>query len=414
MPERVDGDRLWADVEQLAVLTDPALPYTRRSFSDLFLAGRDFLAQRMTDAGLTVAIDAGGNLVGRREGTEPGLAPIVTGSHSDTVPGGGRFDGIAGVLAGIEVARALRDAGVLLRHPLEIIDFLAEEPSGFGTSCIGSRALAGALSPAMLAATSPSGETLASGIGRVGGDATLLVAPLRGSGSVAGFFELHIEQGPVLESRGIPIGIVTDIVGIARFDLVVTGKADHAGTTPMPLRRDALVGAARIVDALYRDAGAVAKGAVYLVATTGRIEVAPNASNVVPARAALTVEIRSNDDGIRDAFAADFAARARALTDALGLGLELTEVSRSPATMCGAGIQQAIAAACRDLAQDFLAMPSGAGHDAVYMAKLGPSGMIFIPCLDGRSHAAEEWTEPAQLAAGAAVLRAAIERYDQA
>ena len=251
----LDADRLWADIMALADITEPERPYTRRSFSPLFLKGRTRLAERFTEAGLSVRIDAAGNLIGRREGKNPASGVIAVGSHSDTVPSGGRFDGIAGVAAGLEVARALRDASVRLDHTLEVIDFLAEEPSDYGLSCIGSRGMAGALDAKMLDMTEPHGETLRAALRRVGGNPDCFTSARRND--IKAFLELHIEQGIVLESRSLDVGIVTSIAGIRRIEITFEGAADHAGTTPMTLRRDALVAAANTVVTVRRVADAI-------------------------------------------------------------------------------------------------------------------------------------------------------------
>ncbi|MCA3822802.1 MAG: hydantoinase/carbamoylase family amidase, partial [Burkholderia sp.] len=234
----LNAERLNARVEQLARFTRPDVPWTRRAFSPLFTEARAWLAAQFAEAGLAVSMDAGGNLIGRREGSGRCTKPLVTGSHCDTVVGGGRFDGIIGVLAGIEVAHTLNEQGVVLDHPFEVIDFLSEEPSDYGISCVGSRALSGVLDAGMLRATNAEGETVDEALRRIGGNPDALHEPLRAPGSTAAFVELHIEQGPVLETRGLPIGVVTNIVGIRRVLITVTGQPDHAGTTPMDIRRD--------------------------------------------------------------------------------------------------------------------------------------------------------------------------------
>src|SRR5580692_2582101 len=246
----LDADRLWSDVMALAEITDPARPYTRRSFTALFLKGRDFLAQRFAEAGLTARIDTAGNLIGRLEGRNPSLGVIAIGSHSDTVPSGGRFDGIAGVATALEVVRSLRDSGARLDHTIEVIDFLAEEPSEYGLSCVGSRGMTGSLDAHMLDLTEPGGEKLRDALRRVGGDPDCLEQARRDD--IRAFLELHIEQGIVLESRSLDVGIVTSIVGIRRSEIVFQGEADHAGTTPMALRHDALVAAAHTVGSVRR------------------------------------------------------------------------------------------------------------------------------------------------------------------
>src|SRR5271156_4546762 len=251
----INADRLWSRIEALSRITDPAKPWTRRSFDANFTKGRTWLEAEFKAAGLSVAVDSGGNLIGRREGSRGGSGALVSGSHSDTVPAGGRFDGMLGLLAALEAAQSIQEQQVALSHPLEVVDFLAEEPSEFGLSCIGSRSWAGVLTESDLARRLPSNLTLASAIDSVGGRAERLRRPIRDHDSVAAYVELHIEQGLVVAERNAEIGIVTALVGIRRHEITVEGRADHAGTTPMSLRRDALVGAAdfiRAVDQLAR------------------------------------------------------------------------------------------------------------------------------------------------------------------
>src|SRR5690606_2338170 len=290
---QIDADRLWKRVETLARFTDPQRPWTRRAFTPLHQQSREWLAQSMQEAGMQVELDAAGNLVGRRDGLRP-LPPLMTGSHCDTVVDGGRFDGIIGVLAGIEIAHAMNDAGVHFDHPFEVVDFLSEEPSDYGISCVGSRGMVGLLDSAMLASPDPQGETLAQGMRRIGAAPDRLTTPLRDQGAVAAFLELHIEQGPVLESRGLPVGVVSHIVGIRRVAITVQGRPDHAGTTPMDLRQDALAGAAQLISEARLRAASLAGKPSYVVATVGRIEMSPNVPNAVPGRVDMVLEVRSD------------------------------------------------------------------------------------------------------------------------
>ncbi len=409
----LDADRLWARVEALSRFTLPDVPWTRRAFSPLFDEARAWLRGEFEAAGLATRVDAGGNLIGTRAGRDAARKPIATGSHCDTVMAGGRFDGIIGVLAGIEVAHTLQDHGIELAHPFEVIDFLSEEPSDYGISCVGSRALSGQLSADMLAARNPDGETLAQGIARVGGDPAALHAPLRGAGGTAAFVELHIEQGPVLESRNLPIGVVTNIVGIRRVQIVVQGQPDHAGTTPMDIRRDALVGAARIIDAASRQASAASGNPHYVVATVGRLSMTPNAANAVPGRVELTLEMRSDSNAVLDTFPETLMAGVADDLKALRLTAGFTPLSRAQPTDCSPLVMDAVKAAADQLGYASMRLPSGAGHDAVYMAPTGPIGMIFIPCLNGRSHCPEEWIEPAQLLDGTRVLYQSVLELDR-
>lgn len=405
--------RLWRLVEDLSTMTRPGQPWTRRAFSELFMESRVWLRQQFEAAGLTVTLDAGGNLVGRREGRNPAARPLMTGSHCDTVLSGGRYDGIIGVLAGIEIAHALNEQGVVLDHPFEVVDFLSEEPSDYGVSCVGSRAMAGLLSAAMLQEKNEHGETLAQGIARIGGRPEELGCALRTPGSTAAMVELHIEQGPVLESQGLPIGVVTNIVGICRHRVTVIGRPDHAGTTPMDIRRDALVGAAKLISAVDRKARTFLGGTDYLVATIGHLVLTPNASNAVPGSVEMMLEVRSDRQPILDVFSEELLTAIEPELKALGLELRHSRVSQAAPTDCDEGVMQAIDDAAAALGYASRRMPSGAGHDAVYLAKTGPVGMVFIPCLNGRSHCPEESITPEQLLDGTRVLCQTLLTLDQ-
>ncbi|MDT4831341.1 N-carbamoyl-L-amino acid hydrolase [compost metagenome] len=410
----LNAERLWARVETLAGFTLPDVPWTRRAFSPEFAQARAWLRQEFEAAGLATRLDAGGNLIGTLAGRDPARKPISTGSHCDTVMSGGRFDGIIGVLAGIEVAHSLREHGIQLEHPFEVIDFLSEEPSDYGPSCVGSRAFSGKLDASMLAARNPQGETLAEGIARIGGDPAALNAPLRGAGETAAFVELHIEQGPVLESRQLPVGVVTNIVGIRRVQITVEGQPDHAGTTPMDIRRDALVGAARIIDVANRQASALSGNPHYVVATVGRLTLTPNAANAVPGRVEMVLEVRSDSNAVLDGFPETLMEGVAEGLKALRLNASVAPVSRALPTDCSPLVMDAVEVAAGQLGYASMRLPSGAGHDAVYMAPTGPIGMIFIPCLNGRSHCPEEWIEPAQLLDGSRVLYQTVMELDRA
>lgn len=408
----IDQDRLWRRIEALSAITDPERPWTRRSFTPRFLEGREWLAAEFREAGLETELDAAGNLIGRLTGADPSLKPILIGSHSDTVPSGGRYDGILGVLAALEVAQSFSERGDRLRHTLEVVDFLAEEPSEFGLSCIGSRALAGTLTDEHLALTRPDGMTLREGIGFVGGRPAELASVKRPSDGIAAYVEVHIEQGRVLENERIPIGIVTDIVGIRRERIIVTGRADHAGATPMPLRADALVGAAKLIEAAYKRALATSRDNQPLVATFGRIEVSPNASNAVPGEAVMTLEVRSGNEAAVKAFGEALVRDLRPALEDLRLTIAVEPISHVAPTACAPEVRTAIANASASLGLATRDLPSGAGHDGVHIAHIGTVGMIFVPCLEGRSHAPEESITPDQAGDGARVLAETVRLLD--
>ncbi len=409
----IDEKRLWADHEALARLTDPERPFTRRSFSPLFSEGRAWLERRFWDAGLDTRIDAGGNLIGRLQGADPGAGTLMTGSHSDTVPAGGKFDGISGVLAGLEVARCLAARRRPLRHSFELVDFLAEEASDCGVSCVGSRAMTGLLDDSLLAQIFPDGRTLAQALETLGGDPHALAEALRDD--IRAFLELHIEQGPVLERAGTAIGVVSAIVGITRIEVVFEGKSGHAGTVPMEGRRDALAAAAALVGWVKESATGIARAAAgHFVATAGVLQVEPNAPNVVPARARLVVDARSEDKGRVERFVEALRAECRAA--AASQNVDLTRfglISDSLPVTCDARLRQAIARSAHRLGLSSMPMASGAGHDTSFLARICPAAMVFVPCREGLSHHADEWAEPADLAAGATVLMETIETIDR-
>lgn len=389
----VDPQRIAADLEALALLTEPDRPWTRRAFSPMFLKGRDWLTRRMHEAGLETRIDAAGNLIGRRAGRRPGSGTLMIGSHSDTVPDGGRFDGVAGVVAGLEIARALTDAGRELDHDLEIVDFLAEEVSIFGVSCIGSRAMTGQIPADWLERTS-AGRTLDAAMREVGGDPDAFGQ----RDDIAGFLELHIEQGPILETSGDQVGIVTAIAGISRIAVSLVGRADHAGTTPMTLRDDALVSAAELVLAIRDKALELASGPGHFTATVGEFSIMPGAANVVPSSADLLIDARASER-------ADMQVFLSWLQDSVAAaGGSATVISDNPPCPCDPRLCDALDAAAERLGGRHRRMVSGAGHDTAWISKVAPAAMIFVPCKDGRSHSADEWAEADDIALGTAVL----------
>lgn len=408
----IDADRLWADLMELAAITDQSRPYTRRSFTPTFTRGRAWLERKFREAGLSTRIDAAGNLIGRVGGRSPDLGVIAIGSHSDTVPSGGRFDGIAGVLAGLEIARAFQ-AGAKIEHTIEIVDFLAEEPSEYGLSCIGSRGMAGALDGPMLTLTEPGGEALGDALRRMGGDPDRLEEARRTD--IKAFLELHIEQGAVLESQSMDVGVVTSIVGIRRIEIAFQGQADHAGTTPLDLRKDALLAAASVVTAVRRFAEMLEderKG--YFVATVGILEVQPSASNVVPGRARLIVDIRSTNSELTMRFVEKLEKETAKAAMIAGVerGVFKT-LSDGPPVACDDIIRSALRDGAERLGLKQMAIPSGAGHDAAFMARISRAGMIFVPSRGGVSHAPEEWTNKDALAMGVSTLFEAVKTLDK-
>ncbi|WGI25179.1 Zn-dependent hydrolase [Halomonas alkaliantarctica] len=408
----INGERLWQNLEALSTITDPDQPWTRRAFTDRYQEGRDWLKCAMQSAGLATRLDDAGNLIGTLPGSEPALAPLVLGSHIDTVPSGGRYDGILGVLAGLEAVQSLAESRIQLRHDVEVIDFLSEEPSEYGISCVGSRGMVGDLSHEMLNLCEPGGERLGDAIRRMGGTPEALSAPLRKQGDIAAFLELHIEQGRVLEENHVPIGVVSDIVGIHRYDIVVSGQADHAGTTPMELRRDALAEAAGLIKAIQQSALDQSTGDNYLVATVGRLNVFPNATNAIPERVEMVLEVRSNDSHLLQSFFHPILDQAKRDASTLGIEIVATPLSEGLPTPCAELIQSKVWEAAQTTGLKAMSLTSGAGHDAVYMAKIAPTGMLFVPCHEGRSHCPEESITPQQATNGCQVIQEALKSLD--
>ena len=409
---RVDPETLWNDVMALGAITDPARPYTRRSFSSLYLEGRAWLTRRMQAAGLTTAIDAAGNLIGRVAG-DANAKTLMIGSHSDSVPSGGRFDGMAGVIAGLAIARTLAEQNIRLRHSLEIVDFLAEEPSEFRLSCIGSRGITGNLSVADLALRNEHQETLGDALLRMGGRPTELKAARRTDLHAA--FELHIEQGPVLEAEALDIGIVSAIVGITRLEIQFLGTAGHAGTTPMTHRRDPLLAAAHLVGWVRRCAEAMAaRTQGHFVATVGVIEALPGATNVIPKSARIVVDARSEDPRLTAEFCQ--AIEAESLLAAAAANVEraaFTVQSSTAPAACDPALQRLFGISADALGYSSKSMASGAGHDMAFLSQVAPVAMIFIPCKDGRSHTPDEWADSSALQRGTDVLLHTLLQVDR-
>jgi N-carbamoyl-L-amino-acid hydrolase len=316
------------------------------------------------------------------------------------------------VIAALETARAIAEQGRPLRHTLEVIDFLAEEPTDFGLSCIGSRGIANLLTPQMMQMTDPRGGVLKDALAAVGGDPSNLASAVRGD--ISAFLELHIEQGPVLEAKGIDIGVVTSIVGIRRIEIVFSGQATHAGTAPMDLREDAAyAGALALVGVRQTAERLAASGEGYFVATVGIVEVKPGGSNVVPGRCRIVIDARASDRDMMNGFEAEIdriSLEAAALARVRRTGFAV--LSDGLPAQLDTAMQTAIHKAASGLGFSAIDIASGAGHDAAFLAAICPSAMIFIPCLRGLSHTPDEWAEPDQVAAGTAVMVETVRELD--
>jgi N-carbamoyl-L-amino-acid hydrolase len=367
----------------------------------------------MTEAGLEVQTDAVGNLLGRLLGATPELPELVIGSHTDTVAGGGRFDGMVGVVAAVEVARLLRQSGRGLRRSLLVVDFLGEEPNRFGLSCLGSTAVAGELGEPQLNLIDDRGETLAAALAGIGARLAEPSEMRWPATRLHAYVELHIEQGARLERGGLRLGVVTSIAGIHRAVVTLVGRPDHAGTATMDDRRDALTAASEVVLLVERLASESALGGEG-VGTVGRLDVAPGAANVVPGTASVWVEFRSAQPEWLEERHQALEAGVRECAARRRLEVEIEWVSEGSPVACAPGPRRAITEAIQELAHPYLDLPSGASHDAALLARICPMGMIFIPSRDGRSHCPEEWSDPEDVALGAEALLAAVLRLDLA
>jgi N-carbamoyl-L-amino-acid hydrolase len=406
-PIEANAERLQERITELSKFgANPEGGVSRVAFSPADIAGRDYIKKLMRDAGLVVRVDTVGNIIGRREGTDPELPAIMTGSHIDSVPGGGNYDGDVGVLGAIEVAQLLREHGVRLRHPLEVVSFTDEEGG-----LIGSLAMTGRLEAAALDVVSHSGKTIRDGIRAVGGDPDRLGDAMRKPGELKAFVELHIEQGAILDEANLDIGVVEGIVGIHWWDVTIEGFANHAGTTPMNRRRDALLSAAELALAVNRVATSMPGRQV---ATVGKIRAEPGAPNVIPGRVVLSLEIRDLDaakiqqvyEAVR--MEADKIATARQTP----ISFKELSVASEPAPT-DERVRRIIAAAATSLGLSHQVMPSGAGHDAQDMTHIAPTGMIFVPSVGGISHAPKEHTSPSDMANGVNVLLRTVLAIDR-
>lgn len=405
----VDCNRLQHTLEQLARYSDtPAPGMTRVLFSSADMAARQYIRQLCEDAGLQVRVDAVGNLFARWEGENPHLAAVAMGSHIDAIPHSGRFDGTVGVLGALEAIRALQAAGVRPQRSIELLLFTAEEPTRFGIGCLGSRALAGMLGPAELRELrDDTGQDF---------DSVRLAAGMKGdlqdvrlpAGYYHAFIELHIEQGPLLDRQGIPIGVVTAIAAPATLHLTVEGEGGHAGTVLMPDRQDALTAAAAMVLAVEQIA--VASPSPDAVATVGRLHVFPGAVNSIPSRVRLDVDVRDVQGRSRDTILDDIQASVQSISAQRGVGLQATLINSDPPATCDPGLIHVIEQAAADLGLPVQRMVSRAYHDALFMATLCPTVMIFIPCRDGISHHPDEYASPEAMAHGVEVLASALQR----
>jgi allantoate deiminase len=408
----IDEGRVRSRLEALAEIgRDPDGGISRFSFSEEDRRAREQFVSWCRQAGLEPRIDAVGNLAVRYEGTQAGLPALAAGSHLDTVPRGGALDGALGCVAALECVQSLAEQGRRLVHPLEVLVFAEEEGSRFGSGLLGSRAMAGSLRVEELEEiTDREGLSAREVMERFGLRPRALEEAARRPGELAAYLELHIEQGGVLERESLPIGIVSDIVGIWRYTLRFLGQANHAGTTPLSLRRDALLAASRLIVAAREVA--LRSGGPGCVATVGRIAVRPGAINVVPGEAELSLEVRAVSLSTLEAVSAGILKEGERIAAEERVELQVQTGARIAPVPMDPGVRRAVQAACERLQIPFRHLPSGAGHDAQSMAGLCPAGMIFVPSAGGISHAPGEFTPWELIATGVRVLAQTLEILD--
>jgi len=397
----INETRINQTMQELGELGDSPEGMLRVAYSPEDITGRDYAIKMMQEAGLETRIDTAGNIIGRRSGSDDNLPAIAMGSHTDTVPKGGKYDGALGVMAAIEVIRTLEEQGHNTRHPLEVINFTNEEGTRFHRWLVGSRSMSGLLEQEDLDAVDDDGLSLGPCLADIGGDISRIEEAVRKPGELAAYFELHIEQGPYLDRSGTPIGVVTGITGRAVFEVEIEGKANHAGTTPMSTRRDALVSASKLVLAIQKMA---AEQEICRVSTVGSIKAVPNAVNVIPGSASIGLEFRDTD---MEALASAEQELQRITDQAViddAVDIDVIRHRFTTSVPITPDMQAMVAEAAENCGFEWESLPSGAGHDAQAVANIAPVAMIFVPSVDGISHSKEEYSTPQDCANGAQVL----------
>lgn len=400
-------ERIRKDLETMAAFTaSPGRGMTRYSFSEEDRKTREYIRARMEEAGLSTFEDAAANLFGRRAGNRADAPAIMIGSHFDSVKNGGNFDGLAGVVIGLEIARVLHDNGIETECPLEFAAIVEEEGARFGSGLYGSRAMAGSLSREQLDAFKDrDGISMAEALRAFGFDPDRIAEAVRPKGSLKAFIELHIEQGPILEAEDLDVGIVKTIVGITLQEVEILGRPDHAGTTPMDMRANALLAAseaALFLDRAARDAGEGTVG------TIGRVEVFPGGANIVPGRVFFTVDIRSVNNEKATGLVSSLGAFLKEMETKYGVTTSMTEKLAVAPVQMSEEITCLFTEEAKKRGYSMRSMQSGAGHDAMIMAEITNAGLLFVPSKGGRSHCPEEWTDYEQIAKGANVILGAV------
>lgn len=409
---QINRDRLVADLETLASFSDDTPPgISRLVFADADQKSRVWLKSQCSDAGLAVREDAVGNMFARWVGARPQLAAIGTGSHIDAIPHSGKFDGTIGVLGGLEAIRALQQSGFQPQRSIELLLFTSEEPTRFGLGCLGSRMLSGGLnSDADTRLKDAEGSTLAQLRAAAGFQGSLDQVRLP-EGYYAAFVELHIEQGPLLEKEGLPVGIVTSIAAPAALRISIEGEGGHAGGVLMPDRKDAFCAAAEIVLAV--EERALATGSIDTCGTIGKCQIYPGAVNSIPSRVEMDVDIRDTDEQRRNRVLREIEQACAEVAARRKLQVRVTPINADAPATCSPRVINALVEAAEENGLPYKIMVSRAYHDSLFMARIAPVGMVFIPCRGGVSHRPDEYSAPQEIEAGATVLASTLARLSQ-
>ncbi|GKV64482.1 MULTISPECIES: Zn-dependent hydrolase [unclassified Sporosarcina] len=397
----INPTRLWARLMELGEIGKQAGGgVTRFSFTEEERKAKALVSSYMAEAGMTVREDAVGNLIGRKEGRQQDAPAVLMGSHIDTVPNGGMFDGALGVLAGIEVVQTMSEQGISHDHPIEVIAFTDEEGSRFGFGMIGSRAIAGTLTDTDLEQRDENGMTIAQAMKDSGLHPELIADAAKDPAAVKAYVELHIEQGRVLENQALAIGAVSGIAGPLWMKWTITGEAGHAGATPMNLRKDPLMAASEIMQFIESEA----KSYPNLVATIGQISVKPGGVNVIPSEAVFTLDLRDIDEELRQQAEENMMAYAQQVCRGRGVEVAFETLQRVAPVPCSEVVQRTIEEACHKLSMTYFSLPSGAGHDGMQFKDFFPIGMIFVRSQDGISHNPAEWSSREDCGEGTELL----------
>ena len=405
----IDQQRLQAEIDELAQITEAEPPVvTRIVFSAADLRARAWFAAKCKEAGLELRADAVGNTFARWQGSNLAAPAVGTGSHIDAIPNAGKFDGVVGVIGGLEAIRALQRANFRPKYSIELLLFTSEEPTRFGIGCLGSRLLSGTLSPQLAAQLTDSNGDSLEIVRHAAGFTGDLASALMLATHYKAFVELHIEQGPILEQQKIPLGIVQKIAAPASAKILVEGSGGHAGALLMPERKDALCAASELILAV--ESAACATGAPDTVATVGICEVFPGAVNSIPSRVRLSLDVRDTDLARRDAVMQKIAQISEEIASKRGVSIRSDLLNADPPADCAPLVTRALAEACRRQGFPFLEMVSRSYHDSLFMSRIAPTAMLFIPCRNGWSHRPDEYAAPEDVARGALVLADTLAR----